>query len=141
MKLSMWCMWLIAASVFSATAVQAQTWLLDPLQGWRDVADLPEGQYLMAVSDIRQQLAGGRRADVVAALKSLQTDYPDRAGGDLDAFIAAEKIYAKGDLGKAGKRYKEFLDIWPDSPLQPAAMERYFSIGAAFVLGQKRIFL
>lgn len=133
--------WLGIAAVCLAAAATADTWHLDPQTGWRNVADLPEGEYLLAVSELKQQLDSGDSGDVVAALESLKKDYPDLAGGDLDAFIEAEKIYAKRNLGKAGKLYKVFLDTWPDSPLQPVVMERYFSIGAAFLQGQKRVFL
>lgn len=133
--------WLVAAGVILAATAAAETWHLDPQEGWRNVADLPEGEYLLAVSKLKQQLASGDSGDVVAVLESLKKDYPNLAGGDLDAFIKAEKIYAKRNLGKAGKLYKVFLDTWPDSPFQPVVMERYFSIGAAFLQGQKRIFL
>lgn len=141
MKMAVWFPVLIAAFGLPALAKEPQTWVLDPQSGWQNVSDLPQGQYLMAIARLKQQLASGKSDDVVAALEQLKADFPDLAGGDLDAFIEAEKIYAKHDLGKAGKRYKEFLDTWPDSPLQPAAMERYFSIGAAFLQGQKRTFL
>lgn len=131
---------LAAGWLVSATAA-AETWHLNPQAGWQAIDDTPEGRYLLTVSQLRQTLAAGDQKDVLAALESLKTDYPELAGGDLDAFIAAETIYAKGNLGKAGKLYKVFLETWPDSPLQPVAMERYFSIGAAFLQGQKRVFL
>jgi len=124
-----------------ALTAKAETWHLNPQSGWQNVSDLPEGTYLLAISQLKQQLAAGKSGDVLAALESLKTDYPDLAGADLDAFIAAEKIYITGNLGKAGKLYKVFLETWPDSPLQPVVMERYFSIGAAFLQGQKRVFL
>lgn len=133
--------WLVIATMALTLTAVAETWHLDPQAGWQNVADLPEGNYLLAVSQLKQQLAAGNDADVLAALESLKKDYPDLAGGDLDAFIAAEKIYIKRNLGKAGKLYKVFLETWPDSPLQPVVMERYFSIGAAFLQGQKRVFL
>ena len=130
-----------AAMVLAATAT-AETWHLSTqTDGWQNVAQMPEGKYLMAISDIKQQLAAGSSADAVAALETLKKEFPDLAGGDLDAFIEAEKVYAKRNLGKAGKFYKVFLDTWPDSPLQPVVLERYFSIGAAFLQGQKRVFL
>lgn len=133
--------WLtIAVLLLSVTAI-AETLHLDPQTGWRNVDELPEGKYLLAISELKQQLVAGDDNDVLTALESLKNDYPDLAGGDLDAFIAAEEIYTKGNLGKAGKLYKVFLETWPDSPLQPVALERYFSIGAAFLQGQKRVFL
>jgi len=141
MKRVRWCGVFIVGLIWTAWPVIAQTWVLDPQAGWQDVADLPQGEYLTAISQIKQQLASGKSGDGVAALEQLKADFPELAGGDLEVFIEAEKIYAKRNLGKAGKLYKEFLDTWPDSPLQPAAMERYFSIGTAFLQGQKRTFL
>lgn len=126
---------------FAAATAPAQTWHLDPQAGWRDVDDIPDGQYLLALSRIKQHLASGDSKAVLAALESVKAEHPDLAGGDLDDFIAAEKTYAKGHLGKAARQYKDFLDKWPDSALQPAVLERYFSVGAAFLQGQKRRFL
>lgn len=124
-----------------AAAVSAETFQLDPQAGWVAVPDTPEGRYVLAMAQLRQTLATGKPADIEAALQQLKTDFPQIAGGDLDAFIDAERDYGKRHYGKAAKKYKQFLENWADSPLQPAAMERYFSIGAAFLQGQKRIFL
>jgi TolA-binding protein len=133
--------WLMVVSVLLPVTAIADTWHLDSQTGWQNVADLPQGEYLLAISKLKQQLVAGDVDDVLAALETLKKDYPDLAGGDLDAFIEAEQLYAKGKLAKAGKLYKGFLETWPDSPFQPIAMERYFSIGAAYLQGQKRTFL
>lgn len=131
---------LVLAAVLAATAT-AETWHLNPQSGWQVVGDTPEGRYLLAISELRQTLASGEPKDVLAAMDTLKAEHPDMTGGDVDAFLTAETAYAKRNLGQAGKRYKEFLEAWPDSPLQTLAMERYFSIGAAFLQGQKRVFL
>ena len=141
MRTIMLCSVLTAVGVFSAVSVASQTWHLDPQEGWRDVESLPDGPYLLALSRIKQHLSSGDADAVLNALESVKADFPDLAGGDLDDFIAAEKIYAKGNLGKAARQYKDFLDKWPDSTLQPAVVERYFSVGAAFLQGQKRRFI
>jgi len=131
---------LLLAAVLAATAA-AETWHLNPQSGWQPVGDTPQGRYLLAIAELRQTLASGKPKDMLAAMDKLKAEHPEMVGGDVDAFLAAETVYAKRDLGKAGKKYKQFLDTWPDSPLQPLAMERYFSIGAAFLQGQKRVFL
>ncbi|MBL7214102.1 MAG: tetratricopeptide repeat protein [Phycisphaerae bacterium] len=119
----------------------AETYHLGPGGDWQNVADMPEGEYLLAVSKIKQQIQTGNNAAVMDALEKLKSDFPDLAGAQIDAFIAAEKIYANGKLSKAAVKYKQFLDAWPDSVLYPVAMERLFSIGVAYLQGQKRTFL
>lgn len=140
MKKTLLCGWLMMGVVWG-TSVQAGTWKLDPQGEWQNAADVPGDDLHPALTPVRQALASDDEGAVVEALETLKTAHPELAGGDLDAFIAAEKVYAKGNLGKAGKLYKVFLEKWPDSIFQPAVMERYFSIGAAFLQGQKRVFL
>lgn len=136
----------LTAGVLLAAAgmapAEAEVWRLDPESGWVSTAELSGAMDVPAYQPVRDALAGvGQAEDVVKALEALKRNHPELAGGDLDAFLAAERVYAKRNLGKAGKLYKDFLDKWPDSIYQPAAMERYFSIGAAFLQGHKRVFL
>lgn len=139
MKTVKLCGWLVVGVLISVGSAAPETWQLDPQTGWRAVGDLSDGASGPAFSQVREALSSG--GDVVGALEAFKREHPELAGGDLDAFMAAEKVYAKRNLGKAGKLYKNFLDQWPDSVFQPAAMERYFSIGTAFLQGQKRVFL
>lgn len=138
MKIPVWFTWLMLLWFAGPVALGEQTWRLDPQDGWQDLADVPQGEHLKAIAEIRQQLAVGDVDAIVAALKSLKAEFPDVVGDDLDDFIAAEQVYAKTRLGRAARLYKAFLETWPDSALEPLAMERYFSIGAAFLQGQKR---
>jgi tetratricopeptide (TPR) repeat protein len=119
----------------------AETFLLDDDLGWQNVADSEEGAYLLELSRIKQQLSSGSESDVVAALEQLKTSYPSLAGEEVDAFIEAEKLYAKGDWSSSAKQYRLFTDEWPVSDLRPAALERMYSIATAFLQGQKRKFL
>ncbi len=119
----------------------AETYHLSGEKGWQNVADLPEGEYLLAVSKIKQQLLSGDDAAVMDALEQLKADYPDLAGAQIDAFIEAEQLYADAVWHKAAVKYKQFLDTWPDSVLYPAAIERLFSIGVAYMQGEKRRFI
>lgn len=142
MKMLTYTVWLVTGVLFAmAVPVQAELLRLEPQGEWHPaVTDVPEATH-PGLAQVHAAMASADSDAVVTALEAIQRDYPELAGGDLDAFLAAERIYARKNLGKAGKLYKEFLDKWPDSLYQPAAMERYFSIGAAFLQGQKREFL
>ena len=119
----------------------AETYHLGADGGWQNVAELPEGEYLLAISKIKRQLLSGDNAAVMEALEKLKTDFPKLAGEEIDAFIEAEKTYADKPLNKSAVYYKKFLDAWPDSMLAPVAMERLFSIGVAYLQGQKRTYI
>ena len=120
----------------------AETYHLGTDGDWKNVARMPEGEYLLAISKIKQQLLSGDNAAVMEALEKLKTDFPELAGEQINAFIKAEKLYTKkGKLAKSAVYYKRFLDAWPDGALAPAAQERLFSIGVAFLQGQKRTYI
>lgn len=129
----------VAAAFFSIAA--ADTYYLSEASGWQSTTESPEGDYLLSLSKIKQQLLTCKPSEVVAALEKLKTDFPDMAGAEIDGYIEAEKLYAKAKWDKAAALYKKFIDAWPDSALQPAAMERVYSIGAAYLQGQKRTFI
>jgi TolA-binding protein len=128
------------AMAFCMAVAAAETYHLDE-QGWKNVSGTPEGEYLLAVSKIKQQLLTGTGSEVLEALGQLKTDFPEIAGPEIDAYIEAEGFYAKGKLYKAATLYTKFLDTWPDSVLQPAAMERMYGIATAYLQGQKRVHL
>jgi len=130
----------LAMSVLSGFCA-AETYHLGDDGDWQNVAQMPEGEYLLAISKIKQQLLNGDDAAVMEALERLKTDFPELAGEQVDAFIEAEKLYTKGKLAKAAVSYKKFLDAWPDGALAPAAQERLFSIGVAYLQGQKRTYI
>lgn len=131
---------LVVLSVLAGSAA-AETYHLSSENGWQNVADTPEGEYLLAVSKIKQQLLTGTKSDVVKALEQLKSDFPEMAGAEIQAYLDAEKRYAKADWYKAAAAYKKFVDAWPVSILQPAALERIYSIGTAYLQGQKRSFV
>jgi len=134
--------WILLAMLATWVAAgSAETYRLSGEKGWQNVADDPESEYLLAISQIKQQLLIGTDADVVDALEALKKDFPEMTGTEVDAYIEAEKLYAKADMYKAATAYKKFIDAWPDSILQPAAMERLYSIATAYLQGQKRVFI
>lgn len=132
---------LLAILAILAGTGSAKTYRLSEEKGWQNVAEDPESEYLLALSKIKQQLLTGTDADVVDALESLKKDFPDMAGTEIDAYLAAEKLYSGANLYKAATAYKKFVDTWPVSVLQPAAMERLYSIATAYLQGEKRRFI
>ena len=130
----------VLAAVLGGPAA-AETYHLGTGGEWQNVAGTPEGEYLLAVSKIKQQIMSGSQKEVVEALEQLKTDFPELAGASVDSFIAAERLYADGALGKAAAQYKRFMNTYPDSVLYPVALERLYSIGTAFLQGQKRTFI
>ena len=134
--------WMILAALSILVGIgTAETYHLSGENSWQNAADTPEGEYLLAVSKIKQQLLTGKRSDVVKALEQLKSDFPEMAGAEIEAYLDAEKLYAKAKWYKAATAYKKFIDAWPDSVLQPAALERIYSIGTAYLQGQKRSFI
>lgn len=134
--------WIALVLIAALTGLgRAETYHLNADKGWQNVADDPQAEYLLAISTVKQQLVIGSGSDVVEALKKLKSDFPDLAGDEVDAFILAEKLYANAKWYKAATKYKLFVDSYPDSVLQPAAMERIYGIATAFLQGQKRAFL
>ena len=122
-------------------AAGAATWQLSDEKGWQNISDTPEGAYLLEISAIKQAVESGKKKEALDALVRLKTQFPQFAGKDLDAFIEAEKKFAKNELSKAARLYTNFITTYPDSPFDPAALERLYSIGAAYLGGQKRVFI
>ena len=123
------------------TAGFAETYHLTDGKNWQNVADTPQGEYLLAISKIKQQLLTGTKSDVVAALELLKNRFPELAGAEVDAYLEAERLYANENWYKAATAYRQFVSVYPVSVLQPAAMERLYSIATAYLQGQKRQFI
>lgn len=134
--------WVILAILSIMTGLgTAETYHLSGENSWQNAADTPEGEYLLAVSKVKQQLLTGTKSDVVNALEQLKSDFPQMAGDEIEAYLNGEKLYADAKWYKAAIAYKKFIDAWPVSVFQPAALERIYSIGTAYLQGQKRSFL
>jgi len=128
----------LTISMLLASSVSAETWHLGNDNKWQPVEDSQDGGYLLAVSNIKRMIAEGKVNPAKKALEELKTAFPQVAGKDLDAFIEAEILYAKGKWVKSNRKYNEFLDAWPASSLYESALERQYSIANAFIKGQKR---
>ena len=132
--------WIISVMLLAGFCA-AETYHLDAETGFQNVADTPEGEYLLAISKVKQQLMAGSSDEIIAALQQIKVDFPDLAGDPMDTFIQAETLYAESKWYKAAVAYKTFVTSWPESVLYPVAMERYFSIAVAYLQGEKRRFL
>jgi outer membrane protein assembly factor BamD (BamD/ComL family) len=130
--------WIVLLVLLTACCWGAETLRLDPQGQWQNLTNDPQGQYILAISEVKQTLSGSSKGDAVKALKKLKADFKTIAGPDLDAYIAAETLYAKRNWSKSTKKFQEFVKNWPESPFYTSANERLFSIGTAFLNGQKR---
>ena len=124
--------------LFSGGIVEADTWHLKAGQAWENVGDTEDGEYLLAVAEVKRLISAGEVEGAMEALEKVKSLTPEIAGADLEAFIEAEKLYAEGEWLKAVKAYDDFLENYPESRLYESALEREYSIGVAFLNGQKR---
>lgn len=121
----------------SAFCEQSQTWRLGKDQKWQQVSSDEQGRYMLAVSNIKQLISGGNAGAAQKALADLKKDFPAIAAKDLDAFIAADLLYADGKYTDSIPAFDKFMDDYPTSPLYEAALEREFQMGTALVAGYK----
>lgn len=138
-KLAVFCAGLLWA--LSVPSAGEQTWRLSPQSGWQEVSASPQEQFLVKISEVKRQIEQGDTKRALDALERLRTDFPQLSGPDLDLYIEGEKHYVANRWSKAAREYKKCLTDYPDSILQTAASERLYSIGAAYMGGQKRPFL
>ncbi len=117
---------------------QAETLRLDSQGQWKPLEADPQGTSILALSDLKQKINSGNKSEALEALSQLKTQFPDLAGQDMDAYIEAETLYAKNNWSKSTKKFQEFIKAWPESPFYELAVERLYSIGSAFLQGQKR---
>ena len=121
----------------SAFCDQSQTWRLSKDQKWQQVTSDETGKYALAVSKIKQLISTGRTSEAQKALTNLKKDFPAMAGADLDAFIAADMLYAEGKFTYSIPDFDKFMDDYPTSPLYEAALEREFQMRTALLAGYK----
>jgi len=126
------------AAIFFEGVIIADTLHLTEDGDWKNVSNDPQSKYLLAAARAKRMIAAGEGEQAQSALDQLKADFPDIAGDGLNAFIAAELLYAEGKWVKAVRGYNEFLDTWPNSQFYEAAMERQFAVATAFLGGQKR---
>ena len=115
-----------------------KTWRLDQSQQWQAVSSESQDKYLLAVAQIKKLVNTGQTRAAADALIKLKEEFPEIAGGDLDAFIKAEMLFAKGKFAKAARAYDKLLTDYPESELYEAVLDRQFAVATAFLAGRKR---
>jgi outer membrane protein assembly factor BamD (BamD/ComL family) len=135
----------LAAAVLTISsgriAFCVETLRLDEQGQLQKSADNSGDQYLLRVAQIKKLVDEEKPDKVKEAAKQLRKDFPDVAGEDFNAFIAAEVYLAKGNLTKAVRQYDVLLDKYPTSPLKDAALNRQFEIASEFLAGRKKSIL
>ena len=123
--------------VYACFAYSAEVWHLGDDERWEALSAEGGDAYLLAVAEVKGLAIEGKTKAVGEALERLKRDFPEMAGPDFDAFFEAEMLFAAGKYSKANRGYEKFLDNYPASGLYDAAFERQFSIGTAFLAGEK----
>jgi len=106
-------------------------------QNWQPVPADERGRFLIEVAKAKQLVTSGKEKEATQALAKLKQDFPAIAGPDVNAFIAADLLYAKGKFTKAIPLFENFLNEYPTSPLYDAGIERIFQMGTALLAGYK----
>jgi outer membrane protein assembly factor BamD (BamD/ComL family) len=132
---------IIFAALSLAAVAAAETWRLTEGQNWQQVSQSGDDGLIMAASDAKQLVSTGQTGKAKKAFAKLRADYPELAGKDYDAFVAAELLYSKRKYDKAVKAYDDFTDMFPQSPFFYSAMERQYQIATAYLGGHKRTVL
>ncbi|MBN1126279.1 MAG: outer membrane protein assembly factor BamD [Sedimentisphaerales bacterium] len=137
-----WAIWAgtgIQAQEAETTApAQSQTLHLRPDGSWQPLGQTAYGRFLERVAAFKRLINAGEVDAALKALELLKADFPGIAGEDLDAYLEAEVLFGQNKWVEAIRHYDDFMDKWPDSWLYESAMEREFSIGTAYLNGQKR---
>jgi outer membrane protein assembly factor BamD (BamD/ComL family) len=128
----------LSAALLLTGAVAAETWQLKQGKDWQKIAAQADGEYMLAFAGIKQMIDTGQPKSAMAQLARLKENFTEIVGPDLDAFMAAEMLYAKKQWSKAIKQYDEFLATFPDSRFYESAIEREYSIAVAYLGGEKR---
>ena len=128
----------VAAPLSILSMVSAETWRLQPGRDWQQISAQGQDRYLSAVAEIKQLVNTGQSTAVADAYNKLKKDFPEIAGPDLEAFIKAEILFAKGKFTKAVRAYDKFLAKFGQSQLYEAALDREFAIATAFLAGRRK---
>lgn len=125
-----------AAVLFPAAAGVADTYRLEK-DGQLRVIDSND-KFAVAAANIKKLGQEGKTGELKKALADLKGDFPEIAGAEYDAFTKAELQFAAGKYEKAFKSYEKFLNRFSESRFYPAALDREFAIGMAYLQGRKK---
>lgn len=132
---------IVLVGLLTQSIVSAGTWRLDEGQDWEALEGEGTGEFLLAVTEIKELVNTGKKKAARKAFAKLKEDFPEIAGPDLDLFIKAEMYFCKGKLAKTIKTHDKLLTEHPGSRFRRAALERQFSIATAFLSGKKKFSL
>jgi outer membrane protein assembly factor BamD (BamD/ComL family) len=132
---------IIFAALGLAAVAAAETWRLTDGQNWQQVGQSSDDNFVIAAGKAKQFVSTGQTGKAEKAFAKLKADYPELAGKDYDAFVAAELLYSKRKYDKAAKAYDDFTDMFPQSPFFYSAMERQYQIATAYLGGYRRTVL
>jgi outer membrane protein assembly factor BamD (BamD/ComL family) len=94
-------------------------------------------QFLTELAEAKRLVNTGQTKSARKAFESIKEKFPKVAGIDLDMYIKAELLLSQRKLTKAAKTYDKLLTDYPRTRLRDAALDRLFSIGSAYISGQK----
>ncbi len=132
---------LVLIVVMLSGATSAETPRTSENEQRKDISQDQQGQYLMAVAEIKNLVSSGKPAPAEEKLIKLKENFPETFRQEFEMFIGAELPLARGEFGKAVRSYDKFLDEYPRSELYESALDRQFQIATAYLAGRKRQFL
>lgn len=132
---------MIALNSAALSSASESTWYLDEEQNWRTVSEQSQDKLVIAVAEVKKLVNTGQTKAAGKAFKTIKEDFSKSAGRDLDLFIKAELLLSKRKLAKSARTYDKLLKEFPQTKFRDMALDRMFSIGTAYLGGQKRHFL
>ncbi len=119
----------------------AETWRLKNGEKWESTTAGPDEQYLHGIAEIKKLVQEGQAKAARDIVKQLKAEFPDRAGPDLDLFVAGELQYWQNHYGKALVKYEKLLRNYPGSEFADATMRREYDMAQAYLEGRKKVIL
>jgi outer membrane protein assembly factor BamD (BamD/ComL family) len=117
--------------------IPAETLQSNNDQGMEAVSAEEWDQFLTELTEAKRPVNTGQTKSARKAFESLKEKFPNVSGIDLDMFIKAELLLSQRKLSKAARTYDKLLTDYPRTKLRDEALDRLFSIGSAYIGGQK----
>lgn len=125
----------IAPTAFSR--IQAETSQPNNGQSMEAISAGEWDQFLTELTEAKSLVNNGQTKSARKAFESLKEKFPKITGIDLDMYIKAELLLSQRKLSKAARTYDKLLTDYPQTKLRDEALDRLFSIGSAYIGGQK----
>jgi tetratricopeptide (TPR) repeat protein len=122
------------------TTVSADTWHLENGKRWEAISTQGQDKLLLEIAEAKKLVNTGQTKAARKTFKAIKEDFPTIAGPELDIFIKAELLLSQRKLAKAARTYDKLLTKFPQTRFREAALDRQFSIGTAYLGGQKKRF-